>query len=187
MLKKHELEENFDTFREFCESLGERSKSALELVDFFKERLALAPAAMSSKHSGAYLGGLISENLKLLENATKIVKTFSLDVSSESLILCCLFRNIGLLGTKEVDLYVDQTNEWRRDNLNEVFACNPNISFMTVTDRTVFLLQQFGIKLEEDEFLAITLSNNDNKRYQWSEPVLAFVIQSVSKLITYLK
>lgn len=184
-LKQKQIEENFDTFRSLCEELGDRSEAALKLVDFFETRLALAPSSREPRFSGAYLGGLVATNLQTLENASKLVKMYGLDVRKTSLILCSLFHNIGVLGTKDQELYMEQTNDWRRDTLGELFAFNKDISFMTIADRSSFLLQEFGITLTEDEFLAIRLANWDNRRYHWQEPPLAFVTYAAARLTSF--
>lgn len=185
MLTPQQIQENFDTFHDLCKELGDRTEGALALVEHFAERLAMAPAAASPKYAGAYHGGLIATNLQTLQNASDMVKTYDLDVKKSSLILSCLFHNIGVLGTKDMDLYMEQENEWRREKLGEMFAFNDSISFMTIADRSTFLLQQFGINLEEDEYLAIRLANWDNRRYHWLEPQLAFVVYAASRLTSY--
>ncbi len=185
MLTVEEITDNFDTFASLCEELGDRSEAATKMVEHFGERLAMAPAAAAPKYAGAYHGGLIATNLQTLHNASQLVKTFDIDVKKSSLILCSLFHNIGVLGTKETDLYIEQENDWRRENLGEMFAFNQDISFMTIADRSTYLLQEFGINLEEDEYLAIRLANWDNRRYHWLEPPLAFVTYAASRLTSF--
>lgn len=187
MIDPQQIEKNFDIYCSLIEKLGKRAEAAENLVTHFGERLATAPAAQQTKYAGAYLGGLVDINLKILQNANRLVKEFGFEVKSSSLILCCLFHNLGCVGTKDMNLYRDQDNDWRRNNLGELFAFNDDISFMTIADRTRHLVQEFGIQLDEDEYLAMTLSNWDNRRYHWKEPPLAFVVYAAARITSFQK
>jgi hypothetical protein len=50
-----------------------------------------------------------------------------------------------------------------------IYKHNPKIQYMTVTDRALFLLQHFGIKMTENEYLGLRLTDgmyeDANKSY----------------------
>jgi hypothetical protein len=89
------------------------------------------------------------------------------------MIIASLFHDLGKVGLpgKESsnDFYVPQTDSWRRDKLGEEYTYNNNITYMTTPDRTVFVLQHYGITLNADEWLAIKLNDGmvlpENKPY----------------------
>jgi len=183
-LTLEQIEENFETFANLCEKLGETRKDKAEkFIEHFSERLASCPAATKTAFSGAYHGGLIEQNLAVLKNALLLNKTFELRVKKSSILLCCLFRNIGNLGTRDEQLLEEQENEWRRNNMGEMFKYNQKLNFMAPVDRTTFLMQQFGFDLSEDEYLALRLSGTRmNEEYSMNEPPLAFLVYSSARI-----
>ncbi len=48
-----------------------------------------------------------------------------------------------------------QTDKWRQDKLSEMYTFNPDLDFMLIPDRSLFILQKFGIKVSQKEFLGI--------------------------------
>lgn len=178
------IEENFETFANLCEKLGEKRKEKAEkFIEHFSERLASCPAATKTAFSGAYHGGLIEQNLSVLKNALLFNKTFEMRAKKSSILLCCLFRNIGNLGTRDDQLFEEQESEWHRDKMGQMFKYNQKLSFMLPVDRTTFLMQQFGFDLSEDEYLALRLSGTKmNEEYSMNEPPLAFLVYSASRI-----
>jgi hypothetical protein len=61
------------------------------------------------------------------------------------------------MGTPEEEAYIPQTDQWRKDKLNEQYTYNDKIEFMSVPDRSLFLLQTHGIDYTKNEYLAIKL------------------------------
>jgi hypothetical protein len=61
------------------------------------------------------------------------------------------------MGTPEEEAYIPQTDQWRKDKLNEQYMYNDKIEFMSVPDRSLFLLQTHGIDYTKNEYLAIKL------------------------------
>ena len=57
------------------------------------------------------------------------------------------------------EYYIPQDNDWRRKTLGEVFTHNTDIDNMRVTDRALFILQHFGVKVSLKETLAIKVSD----------------------------
>ena len=53
--------------------------------------------------------------------------------------------------------YVPQTDKWRQDKLSEMYTYNTELDFMLIPDRSLFILQKFGIKVSQKEFLGIRL------------------------------
>ena len=68
-------------------------------------------------------------------------------------------HDLGKLGSLDGEQYVYNESEWHRKNQGKLYNINPDIHWMSVTDRTVWLLQQFEIKITEKEFLGIKLSD----------------------------
>lgn len=184
-LTPEQIAENFDKYRSFLEKIGDRSESALQMVDHLGESLAICPASSRKDYHLAIPGGLIDHSLRVLGNAMRLVKAFNWDVPKESLIIACLFHDIGKVGyvdenDKVVDYYLPQDSDWHREKLGENYKHNKNMKYMTTTDRSLWLMQRFGVRLSIEEFTAIRLADgqyaDENAAYKMKEPVLADIV-----------
>ncbi len=180
-LTAEEIESNFNRFRALCEKLGERSQYALALVDHFGERLALCPASGKKDYHRSTPGGLIDHSLRVLMNARTLTKAFGWQIDRDSLIIACLFHDLGKVGDVDTDYYVP-AEEWRQQKMGETYTYNKDIQYMSVPHRGVFLCQHFGLQLKMEEILAITLNDGwvveENKPYCLKEPLLAHVVMT---------
>lgn len=188
MLTPEQIAENFEKYRSFAEKLGERSAAALSMIDHLGERLALCPASSRKDYHSAYPGGLVEHSLRVLSNALKLAKAFGWELPKESLIIGCLFHDLGKVGDHENDLYLPQDSDWHRDKLGEMYKHNRDIQYMTVPDRGVWLCQHFGLKLTQDEFLAIKLNDGqyaqENAPYKMKEPALVDAVHMADLIST---
>lgn len=187
-LTPEDIAANFDKYRSFMEKLGDRSESALALVDHLGERLALCPASSRKEYHNAFPGGLVEHSLRVLTNALKLCKTFGWVLQKESLIIGALLHDLGKVGDHEQDYYIPQDSDWHRDKLGEMYKHNKAMQYMTVPDRGVWLCQHFGLRLTQAEFLAIKLNDGQydetNAPYKMKEPRLADVIHIADVIST---
>ncbi len=187
-LEPEDIAANFDKFRSLCEKLGDRSQSALNLVDSLGERLAICPASSRLDFHNCMVGGLVDHSLRVLSNAMKLIKTFGWEVPKDSLIIGTLFHDLGKVGDHENDYYLPQDSDWHREKLGEMYKYNREMQYMTVPDRGVWLCQHFGLKLTQDEFLAIKLNDGQyddtNAPYKMKEPLLADIVHQADIIST---
>ena len=78
-----------------------------------------------------------------------------IDYTEEELVFAALFHDLGKLGDGDSPNYIPQTDKWRQDKLSEMYTYNSELDFMLIPDRSLFILQKFGIKVSQKEFLAI--------------------------------
>ena len=192
-LTPEQIAENFEKYRGFMEKLGDRSEAALSLVDSLGESLALCPASSRKDFHHAIPGGLVDHSLRVLTNSLKIIKTFGWDIPKDSLIISCLFHDIGKVGYvdedgKVVDYYLPQDSDWHREKLGENYKHNKDMKYMTTTDRSLWLMQHFGVRLTFDEFTAIRLADGqyaeENAPYKMKEPILADIVHMADFIST---
>lgn len=153
---------------------GERKEKILKLHEYFENRMSIAPASGKEHYHCAYPGGYVEHILGVINGAKKLKAVWEevgcdIDFAEENLVFAALFHDLGKVGTMDADYFIPQEDEWRRKKMSEIYMHNPNIDFMTATDRTWFLLSQFDIKYTETEFIAIHLAdglyNEYNKTY----------------------
>lgn len=187
-LTPEDIEQNWKKYVALLERLGDRSEAALRLATALEERLALCPASGKKDYHNAFPGGLVEHSLRVLRNATRITGAFGWSIPKDSLIIACLFHDLGKVGDHEHDYYVPQTDSWRVEKLGEEYTHNKNIRYMTVPDRGIFLCQHFGLRLTPEEMLAIKLNDGqyiaENKPYGMREPMLADVVHMADVIAT---
>jgi len=187
-LTPEEIEKNWQRMLMLLGKLGDRSSVAIAMVEALGERLALCPASARRDYHNAFPGGLVDHSLRVLMNARLLAGAFSWDLPKESLIVGCLFHDLGKVGDHENDYYIPQTDQWRADKLGEEYTYNKDIQYMTVPDRGIFLCQHFGLKLSQDEMLAIKLNDgqyaDENAAYKLKEPKLADVVHMADLIST---
>lgn len=187
-LTPEEIEQNWNKFRSLCERLGDRSEAALKMVDSLGERLAICPASGKREYHNAFPGGLVDHSLRVLGNAMKLARAFGWEIPKDSMIIGCLFHDLGKVGDHEKDYYVPQTDGWRAEKLGEEYTYNKDIQYMTVPDRGIFLCQHFGLQLKREEMLAIRLNDgqyaDENAAYKLKEPMLADVVHMADLIST---
>jgi hypothetical protein len=100
------IQRNFDKYRIFFTGLGARSEACLTMIDALGERLATCPASSKVSYHNAFPGGLIDHSLRVLSTASKLCKTFNYNLPKESLVIACLFHDIGKVGDDVDDFYL---------------------------------------------------------------------------------
>ena len=192
-LTPEEIASNFEKYRSFLEKIGDRSEAALNLVDKLGEQLALCPASSRKEYHSAYPGGLVEHSLRVLSNALKIVKAFGWNIPKESLIVSCLLHDIGKVGLANddgsvSDYYVPQDSDWHREKLGEMYKYNKDMQYMTTPQRSVHMCQQFGLRLNTDEYLSILLNDgfvlDENKPYCLKTSPLVYTVMTADYIST---
>lgn len=186
MLSDAQIEKNFAMYANFCTKLGERSAAATALVEALGERLATAPASSRTQYHAAFPGGLVDHSLRVLNNARKINETFKMGLSNESMIMACLFHDLGKAGDLNAEYYLQQDDVWRQNKLGEMYKINEEMQKMPNAERGLWLLQHFNVKLTIDEWIAIRINDGqyvaENKYYAMHEPPLAVVVHMADRL-----
>jgi hypothetical protein len=75
----------------------------------------------------------------------------------EELVFAAINHDLGKMGDGVEYSHIPSKDEWRKKNMGEMYQFNKKIAYMSVPDRSLFLLSQAGIKLTYNEHLAIKL------------------------------
>ncbi|CAB4142501.1 hypothetical protein UFOVP449_53 [uncultured Caudovirales phage] len=173
-----ELRANYDKFLAIVKKYftGERLERLLHMYSESElgGNLTVSPASGNAGYHNCYPGGYIDHIFNVCRNALKVKAFFTElggkpDFTDEELIFCALHHDLGKLGTKGNMHYVLNESEWHVKNKGEVYTKNPNMVYMTITDRTFFTLQHYGIRISEKEYFGIKLTDGmydeDNTKY----------------------
>lgn len=163
-LSAEEIQANYEQFVEIVKSVteGERQERILAMLEDIGETMALAPASGKNWYHGAYPGGYLVHVLNVVKAAVKATKLFAsiggnVDFTQEEIVFAALFHDLGKVGDGKLPTYIPQESDWHRKNQGSLYINNPELDFMLVPDRSLFMLQKYGITLSQKEYLAIKL------------------------------
>lgn len=140
---------------------GERKEKLLELYYHFEDRFLITPASGKTYYHGAYPGGLVEHTLNVINFAKQLYELWihngdNPNFTEEELIFSALNHDLGKIGDLDGPYFVEHNEKWRKDR-GEIFIHNDKIRWMDVADRSLWLLQYFGVKYNQTEMLAIML------------------------------
>ena len=143
---------------------GERLEKLNTMYDYFEERMVLAPASGKEHFHNAMVGGYVAHVIHVIESALQVKSLWEqnggkIDFTDEELIFAAMHHDLGKVGDLEIDYYVPQESDWHRKNKGEIYMHNPDLDYMTVIDRSLFILQHFGIKMSKLEYIGLKLTD----------------------------
>ena len=175
---EQELKTNYDRFIGIIKKYftGERLEKLLHMYseDELGTNLTISPASGSKHYHNAHLGGYIDHIFNVCKNSMKMKELFItqggiVDFTDEELIFCALHHDLGKLGIKGEIHYIPNDNDWQIKNQGKLFKSNDKITYMTLTDRTFFTLNEYGVSYNEKEYFGIKLTDGmfdeDNQKY----------------------
>jgi len=157
------IKDNWDEFIGFIENgiSSPRREKLLEFYKKFQDRLIIYPASHKKEYHNAIPGGYIDHVVRVVKCALKIEKIWKemgVDDSTytqEEIIFSALNHDLGKIGDEFNPSYIPQDDNWRRDKLGEEYKFNNLVPFASVPDRSLYLLQKYGISYTFNEMLAI--------------------------------
>ena len=127
------------------------------LLDDLGTRLVTAPRGLTSQDGGDY-GGLVDFLSRTAIHAKKITTDNPDICNQKSAVRVSLVHEIGKLGDDVHELYLSQESQWHREKLGQNFKYNEECPKMSAAHRTLYLLQKYGIRITQDEWIAILTS-----------------------------
>lgn len=162
-LTAEQIQANWIEFLGYIETYisSPRKEQLQKFYQTHQERLILMPAAPNTKYHNCFPGGYIEHVNRVVKASLSIAEVWESfgcntdTFTTEELVFAAMNHDLGKIGSSEKDLYVPSQDEWRKKNLGEMYAFNNEVDFMTIPDRSLFLLQEAGIKYTVNEMLAI--------------------------------
>jgi len=177
-----EMQRNFSEFNSLIDKYFPTRAKRIHLMntEIGHERLMFLPAAPSINHHNCFPGGYIDHVLRVMKFASKEyvhAKDIGIDVSGftpEELMFAAMHHDLGKVGFigEGKDGYVANDSKWHRDKLGMMYKVNENIPYATVPDKSLFLLQSFGVQCSFNEHMSIRihdgLYDKANESYYFS-------------------
>ena len=204
-LTAEQIQINWNTLIEIIDShIGDdRRDNLLKFYDDFRDRMMFAPASAKGNYHNAMPGGYVEHILHIVENSLQLKELWEkngaeINFTDEELVFAALHHDLGKVGDLEHDYYIPQTSDWHRKNRDEIYTHNPALQYMKVPDRGLWLLQHYGVKVTDKEYLGIKLTDglydDANKAYLMSynpdfglRTNMAYILHQADMMATHIE
>jgi len=142
----------------------DRKENLLKMYGDFEERMMMAPASAKDAFHNAMPGGYVEHILHIIQFSLELKQVWEkngaeINFTDEELVFAAMHHDLGKVGDLEHDYYVPQDSDWHRINRGEIYKHNPSLQYMKVPDRGLWLLQHYGVKVTDKEYLGIKLAD----------------------------
>jgi len=179
MLQAKQIEQNWNSLIQLIEDnfSGKRKENLLKMYEHFKDRMMFAPASSKEHFHNAFPGGYVEHVLNITNAVKKVYSTWKecgahINFTEEEMIFATIHHDLGKVGDDSEDYYIPNDSEWHRKNQGKIYTHNPKLQYMNVSDRSLWLLQEFNIKLNQTEYIGLKLADGmyeeGNKSYYMS-------------------
>lgn len=162
-LSAEQMMENLNKFYKLIDTHITDRKD--KLIDFYKEieeLLVMAPASTKLDHHNCFPGGYLDHVVRVVEASLVYQKVWDKfgqkkTYKDEELVFAAINHDLGKLGTIDKPIYIQNDSQWHIEKQGALYKYNPQVTHMRIADRSLFYLQQKGIEVTENEYLAIKL------------------------------
>jgi hypothetical protein len=184
----YDVEQLKKSWERFCQLTKKIDDPCIDkMIETLSERMLMCPNASRDADPGCYPGGLVQVCLETALHMRQLEGSFGDELDPRAVLKVALLHDLGKIGSLQDNYFVEQESDWHKEKLGQYYKFNEKIQKMSPSHRTLCLLQHFGVKLNEEEWLAIQLSNGsyfeENRFYVGSEPTLALVLQTARRLV----
>ena len=159
------ISSNWKIFQDYINKYisGKRKDQLLKFYNKHQEELIMMPASHKKAYHNAFPGGYIDHVNRVIQCALELHKVWgamgadTTTYNVEELVFAAINHDLGKMGDGFEYSHIPSKDEWRKKNMGEMYQFNKKIAYMSVPDRSIFLLTQEGIKLSYNEHLAIKL------------------------------
>jgi HD superfamily phosphohydrolase YqeK len=139
-----------------------RKTKLLNLYNEYEERIKTMPASVKINYHSCYEGGYVQHVLNVCEASLKLAEVWKdlgtvINWTQEELIFSALNHDLGKIGDGDQVYYMPNPSDWHIKNQGALYIVNENLPFMSIHDRSLYLLQKYDIKCTYNETLAIRL------------------------------
>lgn len=183
-LSEEQLKNNVDQFWKYIIIMSKERR--LQLKKMFDEAPSIletyftAPASSREEFHNCFPGGLLDHSLNVTRNLKRLADTLCPHkYTDDVLAFVGLFHDFGKIGDGSFEYYIPNESDWHRKK-GMLYETNKDCVQMPTSERGLFVLQNHGVLLTSEEYLAIRLNDGQydetNKFYKMKEPELALLV-----------
>lgn len=163
-LSAEQIIENLDKFYSLITKYISSERADI-LIDYYKsieEVLSMAPASTRINNHNCFAGGYVDHVIRVTEAALVFEKVWDKfgqkkNYTTEELVFSAINHDLGKLGTNQNPVYIPNDSQWHIEKQGIYYKYNPEVTYMRIADRSLFMLHKAQIKVTENEYLAIKL------------------------------
>ena len=176
MLTPEQINENYTRLRELINSEfpASRSYGLNKMYDDLEDQICLSPASSYEYFHNAFPGGYVDHILRVYDFALLTYRMWNHvgvitdNFTLEELKFAALHHDLGKIGLPYSPHYLPNGNDYTLKR-GQMYEPNQKTQWMAIHDRTIFLLQNYGIQYSVVEMLGIKLTDGlydeSNKQY----------------------
>ena len=157
-----------------------RKSELLAFIDMLEKKTSWLTSPASTRFHLNETQGLLAHSVGVTETLLKLREAVAPQISEESCIVVALFHDLGKIGTFDIPNYIPNDNQWEVEKRNKKFKNNPDLVYMGIAQRSIFLISQH-IKLTDEEAQAILYHDGQyieaNKEVAHRECLLLLLLQ----------
>lgn len=158
VLTEKQILSNAELYKNLVDNIEneERKKQLQNVIIGLGDNLFTSPCNTQDGKPGAYVGGLVIHSLQVTKNLTDICKLWAPEINRDTILLCGMFHDIGMVSTtKNEEVFLLETDNYRQKRGN-IFNLNPDIrDGLHYAQRSVRLLSYYKVDITDEEYLAI--------------------------------
>lgn len=162
-LTAKEIESNWNRFNSLIDEYFPDRSEAIHAMNntIGEEELATMPASSVDFYHNTFAGGYIDHVLRVMDFSLKELQLWKDDglkidnFSEEELLFSAMHHDLGKCNLPGHFGYKLNTSKWHRENQGKIYETDKDSPFALIQDKSLFLLQYYGIKMSWNEYLAI--------------------------------
>ena len=163
-LSAEQIIENLDKFYSLIKKYISSERSDV-LIDYYKsveDVLSMAPASTRIDNHNCFAGGYVDHVVRVTEAALVFEKVWDKfgqkkNYTTEELVFSAINHDLGKVGTNQNPVYIPNDSQWHIEKQGIYYKYNPDVTYMRIADRSLYMLHKAGIQVTENEYLAIKL------------------------------
>lgn len=163
-LSAEQIVENLDKFYSLIKKYISSERSDV-LIDYYKsveDVLSMAPASTRIDNHNCFAGGYVDHVVRVTEAALVFEKVWDKfgqkkNYTTEELVFSAINHDLGKIGTNQNPVYIPNDSQWHIEKQGIYYKYNPDVTYMRIADRSLYMLHKAGIQVTENEYLAIKL------------------------------
>jgi hypothetical protein len=163
-LSAEQIIENLDKFYSLIKKYISSERSDV-LIDYYKsveDVLSMAPASTRIDNHNCFAGGYVDHVVRVTEAALVFEKVWDKfgqkkNYTTEELVFSAINHDLGKIGTNQNPVYIPNDSQWHIEKQGIYYKYNPDVTYMRIADRSLYMLHKAGIQVTENEYLAIKL------------------------------
>ena len=166
MLTAEKIKSNWEDYRNSVNTLFPSRRDALnKMYDELEDRMVFMPASSMEHFHNAFAGGYVDHVLRVMDCVETLHDAWAgmganmAGYTFEEMMFAAMHHDLGKAGFPGSgnEVYQTETSDWHRKNQGKLYKTNAAIPFAMVPDLSVWLLQEYDVKLSWTEYQAIKI------------------------------